>query len=103
MSITKFIASAAIAAGAFAVGGFGAEPAHAAGSPTAVLEILCEAKGGSFYVTPYAKARCQEAQPWAGERGLWAERLICDRLLDGTFDAAPSYGAPAGHFTWVCV
>jgi hypothetical protein len=103
MSINKFIVSAAITAGAFTVGGFGAEPAHAAISPAGVLEVLCEAKGGSFYVTPYAKARCQETTPRAGERGLWAERLICDRLLEGTFNVAPSYGAPAGHFTWVCV
>ena len=74
---------------------------HAAGDPyigMQVLDLLCAAQGGAPYSTPMTIARCQEARP---KRGFALERLVCEGLLEASFNSAPSYGRP-GRTTWIC-
>lgn len=80
----------------------GAMGAEAAGDPFVgmqVLDELCEARGGTAYNTPYTIARCQEAR---SNKGFELEQLVCEGLLDATFNSAPSTGRP-NRTTWVCV
>jgi hypothetical protein len=64
-----------------------------------ILDDLCERRGGTAYTTPYAITRCQEAR---SKYGFELERQVCEGMLGGTFDSAPSTGRPK-RTTWVCV
>lgn len=79
----------------------GATGAQAAGDPYVgmqVLDLLCAAKGGTAYNTPFTISRCQEAR---SNKGFELERLVCEGLLDARFASAPSYGRP-NRTTWAC-
>lgn len=78
-----------------------ATDAHAAGDPLIgmqVLDLLCQAKGGTAYNTPMTIARCQAAR---SKQGFVIEQLVCEGLLDASFKSAPSYGRPS-RTTWIC-
>jgi hypothetical protein len=100
--IRRFALVAAVTAGGLATG-----PTIAAATeqpaPTtdgvAALRELCVARKGSFYITPYALARCQEARGVG--MGFEQERDICENGLGATFKVAPSYNKP-NRATWVC-
>jgi hypothetical protein len=64
-----------------------------------ILDELCERRGGTAYTTPYAITRCQEARD---KYGFELEQQVCEGMLGGTFDSAPSTGRPK-RTTWVCV
>jgi hypothetical protein len=98
-----FIVSAVIA-GALALTGLvgGAPTPVQAGADASVgkqvLDALCREGKGSVVFTPYSIGRCQEAQ---GVDGYEIETLVCEGLLGGTFQSAPS----AGHMNrtnWAC-
>jgi hypothetical protein len=94
------LVAAAVSAASIA-GLAGSDPAAAAGDPFVgmqVLDMLCASKGGTPINTPRAIARCQEAR---GGSGFPVERLVCEGLLEGTFDAVRSYGRPS-RITWAC-
>jgi hypothetical protein len=63
-----------------------------------VLDLLCDAKGGSRVFAPSTIARCQEAR---ASQGFLIEALICEGLLDGAFASVPSPGRPK-RANWFC-
>jgi hypothetical protein len=65
----------------------------------AALRMLCEARKGSFYITPFALARCQEARGVG--MGFELERNTCENGLGATFTVVRSYNKP-NRATWVC-
>ena len=97
-------------AGAAAVGLSGAivastlSPAGAAGAAgdpvigTQVLNIICTSRAGSPVYTPMTIGRCQEARP---RDGLVLEELICEGLLDGTFESVTAVNRPH-RVNWFC-
>ena len=97
-----------LAAGAAAVGFAGAlvagtlaPPAGAAGDPavgTQVLDMLCTSKAGSPVFTPLTISRCQDARP---RDGFAIEELICEGLLEGTFESVTSPSRP-NRVNWFC-
>ena len=99
-----------LAAGAAAVGFSGAlvagtlSPAGAAGAAgdpaigTQVLNMLCTSKAGSPVFTPMTISRCQDARP---RDGFVLEELICEGLLDGTFESVTSPSRPS-RVNWFC-
>lgn len=94
------LATAALAAGSLGVVANTA-PASAAGDPVIgmeVLDMLCVARRGTAYNTPYTISRCQQAR---AKHGFVIEELICEGLLGGNFGAAPSYNRP-NRMTWTC-
>lgn len=98
-----FIASAVIAA-AFALTGLvGGGPASVqAGADESVgkqvLDALCRDAKGTVFFSPYAIGRCQEARD---NDGYHIETLVCEGLLGGTFQSAPSVGSP-NRTNWAC-
>ena len=76
-------------------------PAGAAGDPDVgrqVLNMLCASKAGSPIFTPYHIGRCQDARP--GD-GFEVEQLICEGLLEGTFETVSSPSRPR-KVNWFC-
>jgi hypothetical protein len=74
------------------------EPTTAADGVAALRE-LCEARKGSFYITPFALARCQEARGVG--MGFELERTACEDGLGATLTVVASYNKP-NRATWVC-
>ncbi len=103
MSRLRTLAVSCVAAIGFA-GAIVAGPrvtAGAAGDPaigTEVLNLLCASKGGSPVFSPYTVGRCQAAR---AREGFAVEGLICEGLLDGTFEHVPSPGRP-NRVNWFC-
>lgn len=98
--ITVPVVAGSIAAlGAFG-GGVGASaPSYA--SPEVgmqVLDMMCAEQGGKSFNTPFTISRCQEARR---RPGFEIEELVCEGLLGGTFNAAPSTGK-RHRTTWIC-
>ena len=102
MSIIRCVA---VAAGALALAVLAPTTAAAETSddPVAELRELCTAAGGDFFVTPYNRARCQNARV-TGRRGtsLAAEQLICTDVLEGTFNWVSTPDRPK-RVTWACI
>ncbi len=76
-------------------------PAGAAGDLEVgreVLNMLCASKAGSPVFTPYHIGRCQDARP--GD-GFEVEKLICEGLLEGTFESVSSPNRPR-KVNWFC-
>jgi hypothetical protein len=76
-------------------------PANAAGDPEIgrqVLNMLCASKGGSPVFTPYHIGRCQDARP---KHGFAVEELICEGLLEGTFETVSSTNR-RNRVNWFC-
>jgi hypothetical protein len=63
-----------------------------------VLDMMCVEQGGTAYNTPYTISRCQEANT---RPGFEIEEKVCEGLLGGTFNSAPSTGRPK-RTTWTC-
>ena len=63
-----------------------------------VLDLLCVAKSGTPYFTPFTISRCQDART---RHSLEIEELICEGLLAGTFESVPSPGRP-NRVNWFC-
>ena len=55
--------------------------------------MLCTSKAGAPVFTPFTIARCQDARP---RDGFGLEELICEGLLDGTFESVTSPVVRAG-------
>ena len=75
--------------------------AGAAGEPaigTQVLNMLCTSKAGSPVFTPMTISRCQDARP---RDGFGIEELICEGLLEGTFESVTSASRPS-RVNWFC-
>ena len=91
-------------AGAMALGLGGAlvaGSAGAAGDPEIgmqVLDMLCTSKDGSPVNTPFTISRCQEAR---NTEGFGIEELICEGLLEGTFERVTSVNRPR-RVNWFC-
>ena len=64
----------------------------------AFLDMLCRSKGGSPYDTPMTISRCQDARP---KEGFQVEHLICEGLLEGTFQSVTSASRPK-RVNWFC-
>ena len=78
-----------------------AGPASAAADPEIgkqVLDLLCVAKSGTPYFTPFTISRCQDAR---SRQSFEIEELICEGLLGGTFESVPSPGRP-NRVNWFC-
>ena len=93
-------AAAVSLSGAVLIAGPGSH-ASAAGDPVIgkqVLDMLCIAKGGTPFFTPMTISRCQEAR---ARDGLEVEQLICEGLLEGTFESVSSVGRPT-RVNWFC-
>ena len=76
-------------------------PAGAAGDPEIgrrVLDMLCASKAGSPVFTPFHIGRCQDARP---RDGFEVEQLICEGLLEGTFESVSDSGRP-NRVNWFC-
>ncbi|HEX4982994.1 MAG TPA: hypothetical protein VFV63_14905 [Ilumatobacteraceae bacterium] len=76
-------------------------PASAVGDPEVgrqVLNMLCASKAGSPVFTPYHIGRCQDARP---KDGFAVEELICEGLLEGTFESVSSPSRPR-RVNWFC-
>jgi hypothetical protein len=95
IAASAIAASAASAVTSSTVAGAAADPAVG----TEVLDLLCEAAGGTSYWTPYTIARCQGA---AARSGVDIERLVCDGLLGGQFSVSATAGRP-NRVNWACV
>ena len=81
--------------------GGGTTRAQAAGDPFVgmqVLDLLCEAKGGTAYNTPFTISRCQAAR---SNKGLALEQLVCEGLLEARFASTPTVGRP-NRTNWFC-
>jgi hypothetical protein len=63
-----------------------------------VLDMMCVEQGGTAYNTPFHISRCQEAKT---RPGFEIEAKVCEGLLGGTFNSAPSTGREQ-RTTWVC-
>jgi hypothetical protein len=99
--MNRFHAAVLIATATLA-GPIGVPNTSQAAEPTTgkqILDELCDRRGGTAYSTPYAITRCQEARD---KYGFDQERQVCEGVLGGTFDSAPSTGRPK-RTTWVCV
>jgi hypothetical protein len=76
-------------------------PASAAGDPEVgrqVLNMLCASTEGSPVFTPYHIGRCQDARP---KDGFEVEQLVCEGLLEGTFESVSSTSRPK-RVNWFC-
>jgi hypothetical protein len=81
MWIRKFIVATTVAAGGLTMVTSGAAGASTdAEAAVALLDELCEARGGMPVNSPYSIARCQGARV---NKGFNTERLICEGLADG--------------------
>ena len=60
--------------------------------------MLCTSKAGSPVFTPMTIGRCQDARP---RDGFVIEELICEGLLDGTFESVTSTSRPS-RVNWFC-
>jgi hypothetical protein len=92
----------AIVAGVATIGAFGATSVAAAESPAAdpaPLRVLCERKGGDFFVTPMAIGRCQDVRD---RKGFAVEAEVCEEVLGGQFASTTSFNRP-NRSTWVCL
>ena len=75
--------------------------AGAVGDPaigTQVLNMLCASKAGSPVFTPMTISRCQDARP---RGGFAIEELICEGLLEGSFESVTSASRPS-RVNWFC-
>jgi hypothetical protein len=99
MSIPKFIPVIA-ATGGLVVFSAGAAGASSTGeSAKAVLDELCEERGGMPVYTPYAIARCQGAR---ANKGFDTEMQTCEDLADGRF--VVTIGAThVNRASWACI
>jgi hypothetical protein len=98
---TRTVTGAAALGLAGAVVAGPAGPASAAGDPDIgkqVLDLLCTSKSGTPFFTPFTISRCQEARP---RQGFDVEQLICEGLLEGTFESVPSPTRPS-RTNWFC-
>jgi hypothetical protein len=97
---TAAVAAAAAAALTLA-GVVTAGAASAAGDPAVgkqVLDLLCQAKDGTPYSSPFTIARCQAARD---AKGFALEELVCEGLLEGTLTSLPTVGRP-NRANWFC-
>lgn len=63
-----------------------------------VLDALCRDGKGTVVFTPYSIGRCQEART---TDGFEIETLVCEGLLGGTFNSAPS-ARHMNRTNWAC-
>lgn len=98
---TLAVASAVAIGAGLAAGPVG--PAAAAGADpsvgTQVLDLLCASKAGSPVFTPFTISRCQDVR---ARDGLVVEQLICEGLLEGTFQSVASTNRP-NRVNWFCI
>ena len=91
---TTAVALAGLVGGTAAIVQAGGDPAVG----KQVLDAMCVEDKGAPVFTPYAIARCQEARD---SDGFQIEQLVCEGLLDGTFESAPAIGRP-NRTNWFC-
>jgi hypothetical protein len=78
-----------------------AGPASAAGDPEVgkrVLDLLCAAKSGTPYFSPFTISRCQDVRT---RHRFDVEELICEGLLAGTFESVASPNR-SNRTNWFC-